>query len=372
MRIAILTYHRAYNCGAMLQAWALKTVLERMGHIVEFPILNHVGELGRWPLKWVHWRMNPFRVLLSFARRSLYNLSSIPSEDVLRFRFRRFRERYLPERHCGCRDLAKHYDSIVIGSDQVWSEAHSGRFAPVFFAESLPTSIPVIGYAVSYGDHALPEGKLARIAAAYSRFQAVSARERIVQKQMEDIGCGKPDITLDPTLLLFKTDYLHFSGSVNAPSKPFLFMYTLSTRPFFVETARSIAKRLGVQAIIAPMYQRTRVDAPHGLTYGISPDRLVSYISKAKYVLAGSFHGTALSVVMGKPFLSLREEAENPDSPSRPGTLLKLLSCEERLVTPETSIVEMIARLTAPMPEIHALYEAKETSLLWLQKHLQK
>ena len=32
MRIAILTFHRAYNCGAMLQAWALKTVLERKGH----------------------------------------------------------------------------------------------------------------------------------------------------------------------------------------------------------------------------------------------------------------------------------------------------------------------------------------------------
>ena len=35
MRIGIITYHRAYNCGAMLQAWALKTVLERMGHEVE-------------------------------------------------------------------------------------------------------------------------------------------------------------------------------------------------------------------------------------------------------------------------------------------------------------------------------------------------
>ena len=31
MRIAIITFHRAYNCRTMLQAWALKTVLERMG-----------------------------------------------------------------------------------------------------------------------------------------------------------------------------------------------------------------------------------------------------------------------------------------------------------------------------------------------------
>ena len=50
MKIAILTFHRAYNCGAMLQAWALRTVLERMGHTIEFPILNHVGETKRWKI----------------------------------------------------------------------------------------------------------------------------------------------------------------------------------------------------------------------------------------------------------------------------------------------------------------------------------
>ena len=36
MKIGILTYHRAHNYGAMLQAYALRTYLQAQGHEVEF------------------------------------------------------------------------------------------------------------------------------------------------------------------------------------------------------------------------------------------------------------------------------------------------------------------------------------------------
>ena len=36
MKIGILTYHRAHNYGAMLQAYALRTYLHNQGHDVEF------------------------------------------------------------------------------------------------------------------------------------------------------------------------------------------------------------------------------------------------------------------------------------------------------------------------------------------------
>ena len=36
MKIGILTFHRAHNYGAMLQAYALKHILQGKGHHVEF------------------------------------------------------------------------------------------------------------------------------------------------------------------------------------------------------------------------------------------------------------------------------------------------------------------------------------------------
>ena len=84
MRIAILTFHRAYNCGAMLQAWALKTVLERMGHVVEFPICNHVGETRRWLYDWVNKEKHGIQLIRSLLGRTFVNGMSIPAEDILR------------------------------------------------------------------------------------------------------------------------------------------------------------------------------------------------------------------------------------------------------------------------------------------------
>lgn len=370
MKIGILTFHRAYNCGAMLQAWALKTVLERMGHVVEFPVLNHIGESGRWAIGWRKWPRTPWGFLSSFSRCLLYNAASIPGEDLLRIRFKRFRKCNLIERVCSIGDLTDLYDVIIVGSDQVWSSVHTGNAASLFFGETLPADITKIAYAVSYGDKMISSERLRRVALAVDNFNRVSAREKIVSEQVEAVAKKHIPVTLDPTLLLQEQDYQKFVRA--KPKSPYLFMYTLDTDRFFVDTAKRIAERLHVPAIIAPMYQKSRLGAPAGLSYGISPDLLVSYVANADYVVSHSFHGTALPIVFNKPFLSLRLESESVGSPSRVGTLLGLTGNLNRMITPDVPIDEMVARLTAPMEidEVR-LGAARLASINWLQSAIQ-
>lgn len=365
MRIAILTFHRAYNCGAMLQAWALKTVLERMGHRVEFPICNHVGEVPRWEYPVVNSGKKGLAWLRSAVGRTVLNLFSIPNEDILRGRYKAFREQNLPERDCSPSDFEKHYDLIVVGSDQVWSERHSGADAPLFFGENLPHSIRRIVYAASYGDKPLDQDRIGRVVRALDNFDAISAREKLVKDQLSAHSDRDVTEVLDPTLLVEASDYDEVaSGKV--PKEPYLFMYTLSTDRFFVDTAKELSRRSGVKCVIAPCYQYSRFRAPSGLTYGISPDRLVQYARNAKYVLAGSFHGTVMGAVFNKPFLSLREQVDTFES--RPAALLRKLGCEERLVNPSVSIDEMHRRLIAPLPDIKAkLVALRADSLSWLE-----
>ena len=149
MRIAIITFHRAYNCGAMLQAWALKTVLERMGHKVEFPICNHVGEDKRWKYEWINRDKRGMQVFRSLVGRFMLNALSIPCEDILRMRYRHFRKMHLPERVCSPDNFDKHYDLVVVGSDQVWSAKHSKSDAPLFLAENHSACVRKIAYAAS-------------------------------------------------------------------------------------------------------------------------------------------------------------------------------------------------------------------------------
>lgn len=366
MRIAIVTFHRAYNCGAMLQSWALKTVLERMGHTVEFPVCNHVGEEKRWQYDLINREKHGVQALRSFLGRFLLNALSVPNEDILRSRYRRFREAHLPERTCSPNDFDKNYDLVVIGSDQVWSVKHTMSEAPLFFAENIPECVKKIAYAASYGDKPLDDDSIRRVATSLHRFSHISVREPLVQKQLSGLTQRKIEVVLDPTLLLTAKDYDEVAYNGNVIREPYLFMYTLSTAPFFVNTAKQLADSLGVKCVIAPCYQYSRFGAAKGLTYGISPDRLVGLARGAKYVLAGSFHGTVMGLVFNKPFLSLRAQVDEYES--RPAALLNSLGCESRLVNPTTSIDEMESMLRC---EVHRsaydLLEVKRNeSLKWL------
>mgnify|MGYP003314553502 CR=1 FL=1 len=374
MRIAVLTFHRAFNCGAMLQAWALKTALERMGHTVEFPACNHVGE-GTKRFRFVEWHnrekrgLQWVRSILGRAFVNLqkipFNLLSVPCEDLRRFRYRAFRNKFLPERDVAPSGFDRHYDLVISGSDQVFSDAHSVDDAPTFFCENKPKGIRAIAYAASYGDEPLIGKRLARIVNALDNFSHVSVREALAKNQLSALTGKEISETLDPTLLMQPEDYEELACG-NVPREPYLFMYILHAEPFFIETAQELARRLGVKCIMTSCYQFSRWGAPKGLTYSISPDRLVQYARNAKYVLAGSFHGTVMGVMFDKPFLSLRGQVDQFES--RPAALLRKLGCEDRLVNPLVSVDEMYRRLVSPLPDIkEKLATLRAESLAWLK-----
>ena len=219
---------------------------------------------------------------------------------------------------------------------------------------------------VQDADEPLDDDSIKRVASSLDRFSYISVREPLAQKQLSGLTSRKIDVTLDPTLLLTAKDYDEVAYKGNVIREPYLFMYTLSTAPFFVNTAKQLADRLGVKCVIAPCYQYSRFGAAKGLTYGISPDRLVGLARGAKYVLAGSFHGTVMGLMFHKPFLSLRAQIDEYES--RPAALLNRLGCENRLVNPTTSMDEMELMLRC---EVHRsaydLLEVKRNeSLKWL------
>lgn len=368
MKIAILTFHRAYNCGAMLQAWALRTVLERMGHTVEFPVLNHVGETKRWRIDFVDSNKRGFSLIRSFLGRSIVNIMSFPCEDISIYRFKHFRKHFLPERVCLVSDLDKYYDLVVVGSDQVWRESLSLSEFPVFLSESVPEGIRKIAYSASYGDKPLDDKSLKRVMRAIERFSQVSVRENLAKNQLSAVASKPIEVVADPTLLLNSTDYSALGEKVKVPKEPYLFMYTLTAQKFYVDIAKEMARRLGVKCIIAPCNQYSRYGAPNGLTYSISPDRLVALARGAKYVLAGSFHGTVMGVMFKKPFLSLREQVDEYES--RPAALLNRIGCSNRLVNPTTSLDEMEALLRTEVDEevYNKLAQFRTNSLSWLKE----
>lgn len=357
MRIAILTFHRAYNCGAMLQAWALGTILTRMGHIVEFPICNRVGESARFEHPRT-WRQGIWLFVRSVCYRMCRNLLSLGFADIQRARYRRFRTTFLHECACLPKDFPSRYDCVIVGSDQVWNPAITNSWLGLFLGETIPCAVPMIAYAASYGDSPLTPKMLYRVAhAAKNRFSVVSVREITAARQLAEVGVALAPVVADPTLLLTARDYEAIRAPFRTRGKV-LYAYVLEVSHALVVNIQALARKLGARPIITQAYAFTCLGKPRNITYGLSPDRLVAYVAQADYTFMASFHGTVFSILFRKPFLSWRSE-ENPDYPSRPGLLLRDLGLQDRLLTPARglSLDEQADLLATPIPD--TVYEER-------------
>ncbi len=362
MRIGILTFHRAYNCGAMLQAWALKTILERMGHQVEFPNCNKVGETPRWH-RCDFGGKALYQNVRNFISVTLVNFFSIGIEDKKRWLFKKFRSKHLPECKCSPAAFEMQYDRLMVGSDQVWNPDCAGECdTPLFLLENFSFSKPIIAYAVSCGDDLLAQETSMRIQAAAGRCAAVSVREPLVNAILK---CQYP-IVPDPTLLLTRADYRQFVKVRKPRKRKYMYCFTLGASDFVVSKAKALAKRLDVELIIQPTYQFSRWRAPKGLSYDLSPNGMVDQMFNADYILASSFHGTVFAILSGKPFLSLRDRVDT--SESRPASLLRQLDMGERLVNPMTTLDEMERLINQPFPsDLHGrLEEMRKNGIYFL------
>lgn len=340
MRIAILTFHRAYNCGAMLQAWALQTVLQRMGHEVEFPDVNHVGETFRVVL----WRSGLWGKIRNFLGWVYVQYRSRGVDLVRKFAFGRFMDKELNHKKFNGWDR---YDLIVVGSDQVWNPRCVGmNDFPLFLGQGIDPKIPMVGYAVSAGDGDIPGDEVKRLRNAAKRFSALSFRE----PRLRDLLASNGPIVCDPTLLLRRTDYTPIECGKKLGAKPFLFVYAVSDVRAILPKARAVAEHLGLRLIVADVYRRPgdKSAKVRNNCWALSPDRLLAYIRDADCVIVSSFHGCVFSILYQKRFACLYgENTGGNEKMGRQQNLLARLGLLDHRLSSDAPVADVAAALTS-------------------------
>lgn len=300
MRIGILTFHRAYNCGAMLQAWALQTVLKRLGHQVVFPDCNSVGEDSPWPVFRRATLLGKIRNFLGWLQ-----LQIVSAGVVFRMRaaFARFRDRCLDHVEIAPNEIKDRCDLIVVGSDQVWSRRCAGKDYALFLGGGIDASIPLIGYALSAGDESLCVDQCAELQhVAQERFARVSFRERALADQV----CVGGEVVCDPTLLLERKDYATIESKARLVEGDYLLLYGISDVAEVANAALAVARQLHVKLVTAGFRMPSFRRKPDVTMFDfVAPDVLLALVRDSKYVIASSFHGCAFSVIYHKCFLNL-------------------------------------------------------------------
>jgi hypothetical protein len=345
MKVGILTLPLHTNYGGILQAYALQTVLERMGHDVS------MMKNGKVPLK-----VTLKKVIKKILRIATENKDALEIDTFKQKHFRKWINVNVKKNKS-----LKNLDAIVVGSDQVWrkwGEKWNILFYFLDFAQRLP--IKKYAYAVSFGKDSwdLPSALTNECKILVSQFSKVSVRERQGVELCKNFLNVDVEWLLDPTFLLSKEDYM--SLLMVPPSKEKkLVCYILD----------SDEKKKKVVQSVADLYNGRYVNINEKKNDGTgyawpSVESWLNEIMCADFLVTDSFHGAAFAINLEIPFVVLSNENRGQ---SRLLSLLEMFELKTRLVVDEKEALEIV-REPIQWGRIRTLKEGyKDSSLTFLR-----
>lgn len=359
-KIGILTFHKADNYGALLQAYALKTVLNNMGNNVH--IINYFCPKLQKDYKIINFGDHSCISVL----KQMIKLAFFPFSIYIRSRFSSFRKQYLtngkPFYPDTIASLSNYYDIFIAGSDQVFNP-HITGFDPNYFLAFNKCKNKNFSYSASFGieQENLSNKEKNFLKTNLLNFKRLSVRERqgqkIINALINNCDC---EVSLDPTLLLTKKEWEKIATSPK--QKKYILLYLMYKDHNIISFAKHLAKKTKCKLIfISPALDiKNRVPACHVYP---TPQEWLGYFLNAKYVVTNSFHGLAFSINFNKDFFV---DLLPPPSKvnSRLENLLDLTGLRGRLISAG-------ADLNTPAPdwaEVNAKLAAeKEKSLSYLR-----
>lgn len=307
MKIGILTYHRAHNYGAMLQAYALSYLLHEMNHEVHF--------IDYWPTHHAqqYKLIRPIRG--ASLKEKLINLISDIITLVRRYlrirKFNHFAYEYLgltPQVRYEMvnQPIDEQYDCIIVGSDQVWRNRESnGSYIgldSVYFCQHLTYPTHCIAYAASMGIIDLTSQDLQNLKVYLQAFDTILVRENSLKRLINQLNIPA-EVVVDPTLLLSKEQWNMLLPTKRFRSERYVLYYELLQSDEAMSLAQAHAEKMNCKLLVMDAVIHTIPRAGH-ISYA-SPIEFVHAIRDAEYIVATSFHGTAFSIIFEKQFITI-------------------------------------------------------------------
>lgn len=331
MKIGILTFHRAENYGALLQAYALKTYLSSLGHDVSF--------VDYWPEYHIcHYKIfNPLRFKeLNYKGKFMYIMRWLLSRTI-----RESRKKKLSEFMYKSLDLSEtieytddnqycdKYDIVFYGSDQIWRKQNlpgCDGFNSWYFGDSHIIAKKV-AYAASMGSTDINENEKVEVKSYLKNFDSLSVRESDLKMLVNGLGYDAVQVC-DPVFLLSKKDWSKLAVHPKYKSGYILY-YNLLNSNESDEVAEMLSKTHGLPVKELNMTKNKRDER---YIPDASIEEFLGLILHADYVVSNSFHGLALSIIMEKQVYISGLNAKA----SRIVSLLNALDISNRLVSPQT------------------------------------
>lgn len=342
MKIGILTMPLHINYGGILQAYALKIVLERMGH--EVCVINEPYHRERLPFKkfWLTYLKRVVKKMLFRKNVHLFleeyenRIYPIVSQHITPFVKHYFKtidvEDVVSANNC------HQFDALVVGSDQIWRPLYYPKIEYAFFSFAEDWNVKRISYAASFGsdiwEYSVNQTEeCARLA---SKFDAISVREDSgVMLCKKYLGTNAIHV-LDPTMLLLNQDYdeLIKTPEIKHSTKGTLVTYILDETDDIRQIVKRVAKISGYKIVHA---NSKFEDREAELSERIQPsiEQWLTTIKEADFVIADSFHACVFSIIYKRNFIVVRNKTRGA---TRIESLLNMFHLENRIVDGDVSL----------------------------------
>lgn len=375
MKLAILTQPLLLNYGGILQAFALQSMVKKLGHDVRTVLISEprqglIWDMGRYLKRFV------FKIM---QRPFLYS----PTQKELSFigqNTRNFiKENIALTEPLGIDQLSRlldhGYDGFIVGSDQVWRLDYSRNITSFFldFIEKDGNTLK-IAYAASFGVDSwkYPSDLTQACSKLAKTFNAISVRESSAVDLCKSFLDVEAKQVLDPVLLLSIEDLqaLISKDSTVEPSGG-LVTYILDNSEWSRSVVSKIACLLNLTPYSVypskPFYEA----GPKSLEQCVLPPlgQWLRGFRDASFIVTDSFHGTVLSMLFNKPFVTIGNANRGN---SRFDSLLDLFGLKTRQLNDFESIERVLCERIDYSRVAHTLEEEKQKSISFLANALNK
>ncbi|MEX2963223.1 polysaccharide pyruvyl transferase family protein [Microbulbifer sp. TYP-18] len=331
--------HGNHNYGAVLQAYALETVVKKMGFDVET----------------IDFR-NKKSAIKFYIKNCIRNING---KNYTVFEKFRSRNMTLSRIYPHSKSLYKtNYDAVIVGSDQVWRPEYTAPNPGSYFLDFCRTSCRRISYAASFGrdrwesNQELTETIIAEI----SKFHAVSVREFSGKTICEKIFNVNAEHVLDPTLLAGADTFYHLLDS--KAKKNSIAVYKLDKDEIFYNDVRRLSSRLNLK--ITELYDKSNY---------IEVNKWLTEIYNSRLVITDSFHCVCFCILFNIDFICI---ANRDRGATRLKSLLMTLEISCRFVEriSDISLQHILGNIDFNLSK-KILSELRKTSTNFLAEALQ-
>ena len=294
-KIGILTFYKTLNYGALLQMYALYTWLTNNNY--ECEVIRYQSE-------------SITKSELCFLYKDLsikQKIKNILMHNVWKNNFNKFNNFVknniiMSDLHYDKRNLKKinnYYDKIIVGSDQVWNLELTNQDY-TYFLDFCDKSVKRLSYSASFGFEQLPNKYKNKVKDLLAKFDFLNVREESGKKIIyELLPSNKVATTIDPTLLLTKSEWLHLVNN-DRKYKNYILVYLPNKSKETFDSIKKFAKLKKCKII----YIHRSVFFKFGVKNlkSPSPIEFLNLVNNAEYVITGSFHALCFSIIFNKKF----------------------------------------------------------------------